>query len=68
MEKLTNDISLKINVVKPKYMSISKYEVKNMQTKTKNIRRISRNIRIIQVYMGSIVTFEMTGEKMSEQQ
>ena len=37
MKELTNDVSLKINVVKTKYMNISKYEVKNMQPKTKNI-------------------------------
>jgi hypothetical protein len=37
MEKPTNDIGLKINVDKTKYMNTSKYKHKNMQPKTKNI-------------------------------
>jgi hypothetical protein len=32
MEELTNDIGLKINVDKTKYMNTSKYKHKNIQT------------------------------------
>ena len=37
MKELNNDIGLKINVPKTKYMDTSKYKHKNMQPKIRNI-------------------------------
>jgi len=36
-EELANDIGLKMNMDKTKYMNISKHKHKNLQPKTKNI-------------------------------
>ena len=37
MKELTNDVRLKINLDETNCMNTSKYEVKNMQPKTKEI-------------------------------
>jgi ribosomal protein S18 len=57
MEELTNDIGLKINVGKTKYMTTSKCKHKNMQFATQNINYEEYQEVLDFKYLASLVTY-----------
>jgi hypothetical protein len=58
MGELTNDIGLKINAGKTKYMNTTKYKQKNMQPENKNINNEEYQEVLEFKYLGSLIMYD----------